>query len=53
MKSNVGSIDRILRIIIGLSVLGAGYYYASWFGLISLVLLSAMLRFCPPKCPLA
>jgi len=26
MKPNIGSIDRILRIIIGLAVLVAGYY---------------------------
>ena len=29
MKPNVGSIDRILRIIAGLAILGAGYYYQS------------------------
>eukprot|EP01034_Spumella_vulgaris_P016875 gene16875-21516_t len=48
MKPNVGSIDRLLRIVIGLAVLGAGYYYKSWFGLIGIVpLLTATLRFCP------
>jgi hypothetical protein len=30
MKTNVGSIDRTLRIIVGLAILGAGYFYQSW-----------------------
>jgi len=52
MKTNVGSIDRIIRIILGLSILGAGYYYQSWFGLIGLVpLLTAFFGFCPAYLP--
>ena len=52
MKPNVGSIDRILRIIAGLAILGAGYYYQSWFGLIGFVpLLTATFRFCPAYLP--
>lgn len=48
MKTNVGSIDRIARIIIGLAALGAGYYFKSWWGAIGLVpLLTALLGFCP------
>ena len=48
MKSNVGSIDRILRIIIGLAVLGAGYTFKSWWGLVGLLpLLTATFRLCP------
>lgn len=30
MKSNGGSIDRILRHIVGPGILGAGYYFQSW-----------------------
>lgn len=52
MKANVGSIDRALRIIVGLSVLGAGYYYHSWWGLIGLLpLLTGIFRFCPAYLP--
>jgi hypothetical protein len=52
MKPNVGSLDRILRIIVGLAVLGAGYYYQSWFGLIGIVpLLTATFSFCPAYLP--
>ncbi len=52
MKSNVGGIDRILRIIAGLAILGAGYYFKSWWGLIGIVpLLTAIFRFCPAYLP--
>jgi len=52
MKTNVGSIDRILRIIIGLAVLGAGYAFKSWWGIVGFVpLLTATFRFCPAYLP--
>ena len=52
MKSNVGSIDRILRLIAGLTILGAGYYFQSWWSLVGLVpLLTAAFRFCPAYLP--
>jgi hypothetical protein len=52
MKTNVGSIDRALRFIAGLALLGAGYYFKSWWGLIGLVpLLTAIFRFCPAYLP--
>jgi hypothetical protein len=52
MKPNVGTIDRILRIIAGLALLGAGYYFKSWWGLVGLgPLLTAIFRFCPAYLP--
>jgi hypothetical protein len=52
MKTNVGTIDRILRVIIGLGILGAGYYFKNWLGLIGIVpLLTATFRFCPAYLP--
>lgn len=52
MKANVGSIDRILRFIAGLAILGAGYYFKSWWGLVGIVpLLTATFRFCPAYLP--
>lgn len=39
MVKNVGTVDRIVRIVIGLVILGAGFYFKSWFGLIGLILL--------------
>jgi len=48
MKTNVGSLDRILRIVLGLAVLGAGLYFKNLLGLIGLVpLLTAVIGFCP------
>ncbi len=52
MKSNVGGIDRILRFIVGLVILGVGYYNKSWWGLVGLLpLFTATVRFCPAYLP--
>jgi Protein of unknown function (DUF2892) len=52
MKSNIGCIDRIVRIIAGLGILGVGYYYRSWWGLLGLLpILTAVVRFCPAYLP--
>ena len=48
MIKNVGSADKILRIIIGIGIIGAGVYYQSWWGAIgALPLLTAVVNFCP------
>lgn len=53
MKPNIGSLDRTLRILAGLAILGAGFYFKSWWGLVGLVpLLTALVRFCPAYLPL-
>ena len=52
MKPNVGFLDRILRVIVGCAVLGAGYYFKTWWGLVGLVpLLTAFVAFCPAYVP--
>jgi hypothetical protein len=52
MKTNVGPIDRVIRVILGLGLLAAGYHYRSWLGLIGLVpLLTAFVGFCPAYLP--
>lgn len=52
MKPNVGTIDRTLRFLLGLALLGAGYYFKSWWGLVGVVpLLTATFRFCPAYLP--
>ncbi|MSU69761.1 MAG: DUF2892 domain-containing protein [Opitutaceae bacterium] len=52
MKTNVGCIDRIIRIVAGLAILGAGYYFKSWWGLIGLgPILTGIIRFCPGYVP--
>jgi hypothetical protein len=47
--------DRAIRIVAGIAIVGAGWYYQSWWGLIGLVLLAtAAIGFCPlhKLCPL-
>ena len=52
MKPNVGGIDRILRLIAGIAILGAGFYFESWLGLIGIVpILTGVFRFCPAYLP--
>lgn len=52
MKINVGGFDRILRAVVGLALLGAGYYFKSWWGLIGLgPLVTSVFRFCPAYLP--
>ena len=52
MKTNVGGIDRTLRYIAGLAIIGAGFYFQSWWGLVGLVpILTATFRFCPAYLP--
>ncbi len=48
MKINVGSNERVLRIIAGLIIIGLGVYFQSLWGVIGLVpLLTGLFRFCP------
>lgn len=48
MTANVGSADKIIRIIIGLGLIGWGIYAKSWWGAIGVVpLLTAFLNYCP------
>lgn len=34
MKKNVGGMDKILRIVLGVVIIGAGVYFNSWWGAI-------------------
>jgi hypothetical protein len=48
MKCNVGSTDRIIRIVIGLGIAIGGVIFESYWGLIGIVMLAtAVFRFCP------
>lgn len=37
MTKNVGGIDRVIRIIAGLVIIGLGFYFQSWWGAIGLL----------------
>jgi hypothetical protein len=49
---NVGHIDRIVRIVLGVLILSVAIYYESLWGILGLVMLaSGTLRFCPVYFP--
>lgn len=48
MKYNVGNIDRVLRLVIGIGIAIGGIIFESYWGLIGVVILAtAVYRFCP------
>jgi len=51
MKTNVGTVDKGLRIVLGISLLSLVFLLKTdtrWFGLIGLVpLLTGLINFCP------
>ena len=52
MVKNVGELDRGLRLLDGIALLGAGVYFQSWWGLVGLVpITTATLRWCPAYLP--
>lgn len=52
MTKNVGSIDRVIRIALGVALLVWGYISANWLGAIGLVpLFTAAVGWCPAYAP--
>lgn len=52
MTANMGTIDRMLRFIIGALILVLGVMYGSWWGAIGLVpIFTASIRWCPAYLP--
>jgi hypothetical protein len=55
MKANVGGIDRVVRIAVGVTLLLAAVFVEGplrWWGLIGIVpLLTGVFRFCPAYLP--
>ena len=48
MIKNVGSIDKVIRIVVGLAAIALGIIYQSWWGAIGLVpLLTGLSNTCP------
>ena len=48
MNHNVGSVDRLLRIILGLLIAILGVVFDSWWGLVGLIpLATGLFQFCP------
>lgn len=52
MNPNVGGADRVVRVIAGVAVIGAGVYFGSWWGAIGAVsIATAVIRWCPAYLP--
>lgn len=53
MTKNIGTIDRIIRIIVGSAIIIIGAMNNSLFGVIGLIpLITAAIGWCPLYCPL-
>jgi hypothetical protein len=52
MKCNVGSIDRVIRLVIGIGIAVAGIIFNSYWGLIGLIpIATGLFSFCPLYAP--
>lgn len=52
MKTNMGGVDRVIRGVVGLVVIGGGFYFKSWWGAIGLIpLATAFIGWCPAYIP--
>jgi hypothetical protein len=46
-KQNEGTIDRVIRVVIGLAIIGLGYYFKSWWGALGIIpLLTGIIGYC-------
>ena len=53
MKRNMGGIDRILRLVVGVALLAWGYMNQNWWGALGLIpLLTGAMGWCPLYLPL-
>lgn len=53
MTKNVGGIDRIVRILLGLALVAMGLYNQSWWGAVGLIpLITGLVGWCPMYLPL-
>lgn len=52
MKRNVGNVDRMIRILLGLVIIASGFYFNSWLGAIGIIpLFTATVGWCPLYLP--
>jgi len=52
MKSNVGKTDKIIRVVIGVGIIAAGFIFKSWLGVIGIIpLFTALIGWCPLYLP--
>ncbi len=52
MKKNMGSLDKNLRLVVGVAIGVIGYLNESWWGLVGLVpIITSFVSFCPAYLP--
>jgi hypothetical protein len=52
MNKNVGSFDKMARIIMGIVIIGIGFYFKSWWGAIGIIpIFTAFIGWCPIYAP--
>lgn len=52
MKANIGSVDRVVRVVLGLAIIAGGLVAQNWLGVIGVVLLAtAAIGTCPLYLP--
>jgi len=48
MKTNVGGADKFLRIFLGIIIIGAGFYFQTWWGAIGIIpIITSLIGWCP------
>ena len=48
MAKNVGTVDKTIRILLGLGIIGSGVYFQSWWGAVgALPLITGLVNYCP------
>ncbi|WP_428024915.1 YgaP family membrane protein [Arcobacter sp.] len=53
MNKNIGKVDKVIRIVVGVAIIAFGLVNNSWLGLIGLIPLgTALIGWCPLYCPL-
>ncbi|MEM7304166.1 MAG: DUF2892 domain-containing protein [Pseudomonadota bacterium] len=52
MEYNVGDTERMIRILAGLIIIGLGFIFSSWWGIIGIVpVFTGILGWCPAYLP--
>ncbi|MBC6936439.1 MAG: DUF2892 domain-containing protein [Chloroflexi bacterium] len=52
MVRNVGSVDRVVRLVLGAAVVLAGLYFQTWLGALGLIFIgTALIGWCPLYMP--
>ena len=48
MKKNMGTIDRLLRAVVGIIIITAGFVYQNWWGAVGAIpLITSLISWCP------